>query len=156
MKHKGKTPFKPTKISQDAVYGIVSTQWNKYIVDILRESVEKTLLSSGVKPTNILRTEVPGAFELPLATKKVFPKVDAVIAIGVIIEGETPHFHFIANTSSTGLMKTSLEANKPVIYGVLTTNDEQQAIDRADPEKGNKGAELAESAMMMVEKISII
>ena len=80
---------------------------------------------------------------------------DAIIALGCIIRGETPHFDFIANSCASGLIKVSLEINKPVIFGVLTTNSYEQALERADPKKGNKGLEAALSAMLFIDNLSL-
>ena len=79
--------------------------------------------------------------------------IDAVIALGAVIKGETPHFDFVSSSCANGLTRVSLDANKPVLFGVLTTETEEQAIERADPQKGNKGAEVAQSAMELLEKL---
>ena len=80
--------------------------------------------------------------------------VDAVIALGAVIKGETPHFEFVSSSCANGLTRVSLDAKKPVLFGVLTTETEEQAIERADPERGNKGGEVAQSAMELLEKLS--
>ncbi|MFL2698197.1 MAG: 6,7-dimethyl-8-ribityllumazine synthase [Gammaproteobacteria bacterium] len=140
-----------TETSSDSVYGIISTNWNSHIVDILKENALSTLLENGVKEEHIIERIVPGAFELPVAAKNLCPDVDAVIALGAIIKGETPHFDFISQACSIGLMQASLDSSKPVLFGVLTTENEEQALDRSLTEKGNKGRELALSALQMVE-----
>ena len=98
--------------------------------------------------------EVPGAFELPLASKSLASKVDAVIALGAIVKGDTPHFDFIASSCAHGVVQASLEENKPIIFGVLTTNNVEQALQRSDANRENKGAEFARSAMQMIEALS--
>lgn len=139
--------------SKKAVYAIAYTSWNSEIVGTLLEEVTKELLRNGVDEENILTREVPGAFELPLASKKYALKesVDIVIALGAIIRGDTPHFDYISKACIDGLMSVSLETKKPVICGVLTTDDESQANKRADPNQMNKGSEFALTAMSMVD-----
>jgi 6,7-dimethyl-8-ribityllumazine synthase len=98
--------------------------------------------------------EIPGAFEIPLAAKSIAANVDAVIALGAIIKGDTPHFDFIASSCAQGIVQVSIEEKKPVIFGVLTTNNEEQALVRSDANRENKGAEFARSAMQMIEALS--
>ena len=140
-----------TKTSSNSFYGIISTNWNSHIVEVLKENAISTLVDNGVNKDHIIQRIVPGAFELPVAAKNLCPDVDAVIALGAIIKGETPHFDYISQACSLGLMQASLETSKPVLFGVLTTENEKQAIDRASPQKENKGKELALSALQMVE-----
>ena len=140
-----------TKTSSNSFYGIISTNWSSHIVEVLKENAISTLVDNGVNKDHIIQRIVPGAFELPVAAKNLCPDVDAVIALGAIIKGETPHFDYISQACSMGLMQASLETSKPVLFGVLTTENEKQAIDRASPQKENKGKELALSALQMVE-----
>ena len=140
-----------TKTSSNSFYGIISTNWNSHIVEVLKENAISTLVDNGVNKDHIIQRIVPGAFELPVAAKNLCPDVDAVLALGAIIKGETPHFDYISQACSMGLMQASLETSKPVLFGVLTTENEKQAIDRASPQKENKGKELALSALQMVE-----
>ena len=157
MSPKNNQSFNVTEISINSRYGILSTQWNKFVVDIMLENAEKALISHGVSSENIIKVEVPGAYELPLAAKRILEKnVDAVIALGAVIKGETPHFDFVSSSCANGLTQVSLEANKPVLFGVLTTETEEQAIQRADPLKGNKGAEVAQSAMELLEQLATL
>ncbi len=119
------------------------------------ENVEHELISQGVDPKNIKKLWVPGSYELPIAAQKMLEKnVDAVIALGAVIKGETPHFEFVSSSCEIGLTRVSLDAKKPVLFGVLTTETEEQAIERADAERGNKGGEVAQSAMELLEKLS--
>ena len=155
MAPKGKQSFKATKISINSRYGLLSTQWNKFVVDVMLENAERELRSQGVTQENIVKIEVPGAYELPLAAKRMLEQdIDAVIALGAVIKGETPHFDFVSSSCANGLTRVSLDANKPVLFGVLTTETEEQAIQRADPRKGNKGAEVAQSAMELLEQLA--
>lgn len=155
MAPKGKQSFKATKISINSKYGLLSTQWNKFVVDVMLENAERELRSQGVTQENIVKIEVPGAYELPLAAKRMLEQdIDAVIALGAVIKGETPHFDFVSSSCANGLTRVSLDANKPVLFGVLTTETEEQAIQRADPQQGNKGAEVAQSAMELLEQLA--
>ena len=151
---KGITQFIPSPTSINSSYGIVYTSWNEEIVGGLLENTKRELLSLGVKENNISVMEIPGAFEIPLAAKSISANVDAVIALGAIIKGDTPHFDFIASSCAQGIVKVSIEEKKPVIFGVLTTNNEEQALERSDANRENKGAEFARSAMQMIEAIS--
>ena len=151
---KGITKFTPSTLSINSNYGIVYTSWNQEIVSSLLESTTKELLSLGVNKNNISVMEVPGAFEVPLASKSLASKVDAVIALGAIVKGDTPHFDFIASSCAHGVVQASLEENKPIIFGVLTTNNVEQALERSDANRENKGAEFARSAMQMIEALS--
>ncbi len=142
------------QISQESkkrVYAITYTSWNSEIVGSLLDEVTKELLRNGVDEKNILSKEVPGAFELPLASKiyALKERVDVVIALGAIIRGDTPHFDYISKACIEGLMTASLETKKPIICGVLTTDDIAQAQKRSDPNQMNKGAEFAVTAMNM-------
>ena len=151
---KGINKFTPSTLSINSNYGIVYTSWNQEIVSSLLESTTKELLSLGVNKNNISVMEVPGAFEVPLASKSLASKVDAVIALGAIVKGDTPHFDFIASSCANGVVQASLEENKPIIFGVLTTNNVEQALQRSDANRENKGAEFARSAMQMIEALS--
>ena len=138
--------------AKQATYGIVFTSWNAVIVQDLLEETQKELLNQGVEKKNIIIKEVPGAFELPLATQSIAENesVSSVISLGAIIQGDTPHFDFISNACIEGLQTVALKTNVPIICGVLTTNTIEQAIERSNPDKMNKGKEFALSAMNMV------
>ena len=141
--------------AKQATYGIVFTSWNAVIVQDLLEETQKELLSQGVERENIIIKEVPGAFELPLATQSIAENesVSSVISLGAIIQGDTPHFDFISNACIEGLQTVALKTNVPIICGVLTTNTIEQAIERSNPDKMNKGKEFALSAMNMVSAL---
>ena len=110
------------------------------------------MLSHGVPETNIVRKDVPGSFELSLGAQKFAQEkeTDAVICLGCVIRGETKHFDFICDAVAYGITEVSLKYNKPVIFGVLTTENEQQAYDRAGGKYGNKGEEAALAALKML------
>jgi len=142
--------------SKQGSYGIVYTSWNADIVQDLLNEAKKELLSQGVDEKKIIIKEVPGAFELPLATQVLAKEkgISSVISLGAIIQGDTPHFDFISSSCIEGLQTVALNTNVPVICGVLTTNSLEQALERSDPDKMNKGKEFALSAMSMVEALA--
>jgi len=141
--------------SRQGSYGIVYTSWNADVVQDLLNETKKELLNQGVDEKNIAIKEVPGAFELPLATQFLAEEkeISAVISLGAIIRGDTPHFDFISSACIEGLQNVALKTNVPVICGVLTTNTVEQALERSEPSKMNKGKEFALSAMSMVEAL---
>lgn len=144
-----------SKKAKEGKYGIVFTSWNSEVVQDLLHETKKELLYQGVDETDIIIKEVPGAFELPLATQFIAEKekVSSVISLGAIVKGDTPHFDFISNTCLEGLQKVALKTKVPVICGVLTTNTIEQAIERSNPDKMNKGKEFALTAMSMVDAL---
>lgn len=131
--------------------GIVVSQWNADITNALLEGAQDTLLKAGVQSDNIEILYVPGAFELPWGARQIMKpgKRDAVICLGCIIQGETRHDEYIASAVASGIMQLGLMSGVPVIFGVLTTNTEEQAKDRAGGKHGNKGAEAAAAALQM-------
>ena len=131
-------------------FAIVVAEWNEAITAALAEGALNTLLKHGAKRENILIHTVPGSFELTLGASWMAENVDAVICIGCVIQGETKHFDFICNAVSQGITMLNLETNKPVIFGVLTTNTLEQAQDRAGGKHGNKGDEAAVTAIKML------
>ena len=141
--------------SRQGSYGIVYTSWNADVVQDLLNETKKELLNQGVDEKNIAIKEVPGAFELPLATQFLAEKkeISAVISLGAIIRGDTPHFDFISSACIEGLQNVALKTSVPVICGVLTTNTVEQALERSEPSNMNKGKEFALSAMSMVEAL---
>jgi len=141
--------------SRQGSYGIVYTSWNADVVQDLLNETKKELLNQGVNEKDIAIKEVPGAFELPLATQFLAEGKDisAVIALGAIIRGDTPHFDFISSSCIEGLQNVALKTNVPVICGVLTTSTVEQALERSEPSKMNKGKEFALSAMSIVEAL---
>ncbi len=132
-------------------FGIVVSQWNAEVTGALYEGAYAALIKNGALVENIVDIRVPGSFELTsgadllLASKKL----DAVICLGCVIQGETRHFDFICNAVANGVTNVSIKYNKPVIFGVLTTDNLQQAKDRSGGKHGNKGEEAAVTAIMM-------
>jgi 6,7-dimethyl-8-ribityllumazine synthase len=132
-------------------FGIIVSQWNANVTGALYEGAYLALLKHGAEEENIQTIKVPGSFELIsgadilLANKKL----DAVICLGCVIQGETPHFTFICDAVANGVANVSIKHNKPVIFGVLTTDNLQQALDRAGGIHGNKGEEAAVTAIIM-------
>ena len=134
-------------------FAIVVSRFNSFIVDALLDGAVGTLQRIGqVSKDDITIVRVPGAYELPLTAKKVAEsgKYDALIAIGAVIRGGTPHFDFVAGEANSGLARVAMEAGIPVAFGVITTDTDEQAIDRAGVKHGNKGSEAALSALEMV------
>ena len=131
--------------------GIAVAEWNTAITSSLLNGAVKFLKDSGVKPDNIFVHHVPGSFELTLGAQWLAEqkKYDAVIALGCVIQGETKHFDFICAAVANGITEVGLKYNKPVVFGVLTTNTLQQAKDRSGGKHGNKGTEAAATALKM-------
>ena len=133
--------------------GIVVSEWNPEITDALYDAAFATLLEHGAKKKNIFTMKVPGSFELPAGAQLLAEtkKPDAVICLGCVIQGETRHFDFICNAVANGIMQLTLQYKKPFIFGVLTTNNMDQAKARAGGSHGNKGVEAAVTAIRMIE-----
>lgn len=134
-------------------FGIVVSKWNENITESLFVGAKDALLKCGCNESNIIRKNVPGSFELPLAAQFFFEltDVDAVICLGSIVQGETKHFDYVCRSTAIGIKDVSLKYNKPVIFGVLTDNNMLQAIERSGGKYGNKGVEAAVSAVKMVD-----
>ena len=135
-----------------AKFGIVVARFNSFVVEELLSGAIDALRRHGVNEANITIIRVPGAYEMPLATKKAIDsgEYDAMIALGAVIRGGTPHFDYVAGECASGLAKISLESGIPVAFGVLTTDTTEQAIERSGTKAGNKGADAAMSALEMV------
>jgi 6,7-dimethyl-8-ribityllumazine synthase len=131
--------------------GVVTSRWNQDITYALRDACQETLQAAGVEPDDIYGIEVPGAFELPMGARLLLEHrmPDAVICLGCVIKGETRHDQYIADAVARGLMDLGLRRGVPLMFGLLTTEDEQQARERAGGKHGNKGAEAAISALQM-------
>ncbi len=132
--------------------GIVVSEWNTEITGALFDGAVLTLVKNGVLKDDIITTTVPGSFELTMGSQFLCEdkRIDAVICLGCVIQGETRHFDFICNAVANGITNVSLKYNKPVIFGVLTTNTLEQALERAGGKHGNKGDEAAYTALKMV------
>lgn len=132
--------------------GIVLSRFNSFIAERLLEGAIDTLVRSGVADADITVARVPGAYEIPLIAQKMARngKVDAVICLGVIIRGATPHFDFVANEAAKGIAMVGMETGLPILFGVLTTDSIEQAIERAGSKAGNKGSDCAVAALEMI------
>ena len=139
-------------ISQGIKIGIVAARFNEFIVAKLLSGCQDGLLRHGVRDEDIAVAWVPGAFEIPLAAQAMAKsgKYDAVIALGAVIRGATSHYDYVCAEVSKGVANVSLNTGVPVLFGVLTTDTIEQAIERAGTKAGNKGAECAQGAIEMV------
>jgi len=134
-------------------FGIVASRFNDFISSKLIEGALDALTRAGADEKDITIVKVPGAFEIPLAAKRMARtgKVDAVICLGAVIRGATPHFEYISAEVSKGIATVALETEVPVVFGVITTDTIEQAIERAGTKSGNKGFDAALSAVEMVD-----
>ena len=139
-------------VATEARIAIVASRFNDFIVSRLVDGALDGLRRHGVNEDDISLAFVPGAFEIPLAAKKFAERtdVDAVICLGAVIRGATPHFDYVCAETSKGIAQVGLSSGKPVIFGVLTTDSIEQAIERAGSKSGNKGFDAAASAIEMV------
>ena len=142
----------------DGKYAIVVGRFNSFVVESLLQGALDTLKRHGVNDDNITVVRVPGAWELPLAAKKLAEKkhYDAIIGLGAVIRGGTPHFDYVAGECAKGLGVVGLETGMPVVFGVLTTDSIEQAIERSGTKAGNKGADAAMTAMEMVSLLKAL
>lgn len=145
--------YDPSSIEDagDFRFGIVVSDWNSEVTFSLLNGAISTLMQHGVKKEEIVVKHVPGSFELPLAAQWIaeYDDVDGIICLGCVIQGETPHFTYVCQGVTSGIAKLNLEYNIPVIFGLLTTDTLQQAVDRAGGKHGNKGTEAAVTALRM-------
>ncbi len=139
-------------------FGIVASRFNSSIVDRLVEGAVDCLTRHGVRKENIVLVKVPGAWEIPLAAKRLAKRedIDAVVALGAVIRGATPHFEYVAAEVSKGLAHLALELEKPITFGIITADTLEQAIERAGTKLGNKGWEAALAALEMVDLLNKI
>jgi 6,7-dimethyl-8-ribityllumazine synthase len=146
--------YKPGDIpwAEDMIIGIVVSEWNSGITSALLDSAVKTLISKGAEKENIIVKYVPGSFELTLGAQLMAENsdLDAIICLGCVIQGETKHFDYICQGVTHGITTLNMEYNMPIIFGVLTTDNMEQALDRAGGKYGNKGEEAAITAIKMV------
>ena len=145
--------IKSVPSAKDMKFGIVTAEWNQEITDALLKGAVDTLLKHGAKEENILRKYVPGTVELTLGAQFMaeYADLDAIICLGCVIQGETRHFDFVCQSVTHGITELNLEHNIPFIFGVLTTDNLQQAKDRAGGKHGNKGDEAAVTAIKMAQ-----
>lgn len=143
--------FEGNLVGTDLKVGIVVGRFNEFITSKLLSGAEDALRRHGVKEDDVSVAWVPGAFEIPLVAKKMATsgKYDAVITLGTVIRGSTPHFDYVCSEVSKGVASIAMQEGLPVIFGVLTTDTIEQAIERAGTKAGNKGAEAAISAVEM-------
>ena len=148
LSHYDKTTIPNAK---DFRFGIVVSEWNPDITENLQKGAIETLLDCGARQENIISWEVPGSFELVYGCKKMIEtlQLDAIIAIGNVIQGETKHFDFVCNGVTQGIVDLNVKYSTPVIFCVLTDNSKQQSIDRSGGKFGNKGIESAVTAIKM-------
>ena len=135
-----------------ARFAIVVARFNEFIVESLQEGAVTNLTRHGVPVSNISIFKVPGAFELPLVARRVARQreCDAIICLGAVIRGATPHFDYVASQCASGIARVALDEDIPIIFGVLTTNTIEEAIERAGSKSGNKGSDAAMTALEMV------
>jgi 6,7-dimethyl-8-ribityllumazine synthase len=133
-------------------FALVLAEWNSEVTESLYSGALDTLLKYGAKKENIFRKTVPGSFELSLGAQWMAQQkeIDAVICLGCVIQGDTKHFDFICQAVANGITEVNLKYNKPIIFGVLTPNTQEQALDRAGGKHGNKGDEAAITAIKML------
>ncbi|MCZ0702722.1 6,7-dimethyl-8-ribityllumazine synthase [Natronobacillus azotifigens] len=150
--------FEGNLVGTDVKVGIVVGRFNEFITSKLLGGAEDTLRRHGVQEENISVAWVPGAFEIPLVAKKMAAsgKYDAVITLGTVIRGSTPHFDYVCSEVAKGVGSVTMDTDIPVIFGVLTTETIEQAIERAGTKAGNKGADAALSAIEMVNLLQEI
>jgi 6,7-dimethyl-8-ribityllumazine synthase len=142
----------------DARFAIVATRWNEFIVDRLVEGALDGLRRHGVEDAQITLVKVPGAFEIPVACKQLIDAggTDAILALGCVIRGATAHFEYVASSVTSGCSQLAVSSGIPVVFGVLTTDTIEQAVERAGTKAGNKGFEAATVAIEMVSLKSAI
>lgn len=140
-------------VAKGMKFGIVASRFNDFICGRLIEGTLDALMRAGAEEKDIVIHKVPGSFELPLTAKKIAKsgRYDAIICLGAIIRGATPHFEYISAEVSKGIAVVGLETEVPVVFGVLTTDTIEQAIERAGTKSGNKGADAAMTAIEMVD-----
>ncbi len=139
-------------VAQGARIAVVASRFNHFIVDRLVDGAIDAFVRHGGDPANLTLVKVPGAWEIPVAVRRLAhgKKVDAIVALGAVIRGSTPHFDYVAAEVSKGVAHVSMDTGVPIAFGVLTTDSIEQAVERAGTKAGNKGWEAAVSAIEMV------
>jgi len=142
-------------VPRGAKFAVVASRFNHFVVDRLVEGAVDALVRHGADAKNVTVVRVPGAFELPLVVRRLAAskKVDAVIALGAIIRGATPHFDYVAGEAAKGIGAAAAASDVPIAFGVLTTETIEQAVERAGTKQGNKGWDAAVSAIEMVSLV---
>jgi len=153
MKSNSQTPSAYTAGADHSksTVAIITARWHADVVDILFQEACKTLLNYGISGDNIERVVVPGSFEIPLAARWFIQKMDAVLCFGCVVKGETTHNEYINHSVCQSIQSLMLAVGKPIINGILTTQNLEQAHDRANGNKGNKGHECAVAALEMID-----
>ena len=148
--------FEGTFVAPQGKFALVVGRFNSFVVESLVTGAIDTLVRHGVKESDITVIRAPGAFELPLVAQRVAQReeFDAIIALGAVIRGGTPHFDYVAGECTKGLAQVSMQYDVPVAFGVLTVDSIEQAIERSGTQAGNKGAEAALSALEMVSLLT--
>jgi len=141
--------------SSQGKYALIVSRWNSFVVESLKEGALDTLRRHGINESDVTVYYVPGAFEFPLMAQKLvaMDEFDAVIALGAVIRGGTPHFDYVAGECTKGLAQVSLQSGVPIAFGVLTVDSIEQAVERSGTKMGNKGEEAAKTALEMVSMI---
>ncbi len=139
-------------VNNDWKIGIVVTQWHSFVTDKLLQGAWNVLKNKGFAEQQVIVVRCPGAFEIPFVSQTLLPKVDGIIALGAVIRGETAHFDYVSKAVTEGVLRLNMEGDKPVVFGVLTTDTVQQAVERTDEKSkfGNKGAETALAVIDMI------
>ncbi len=133
--------------------GVIVSRYNEFITEQLSKGALEVLEKHGCAHEQVTFVKVPGAWELPVAARSLAPTCDAIIALGAVVRGDTPHFDYVAGGAADGLQRVSLDTGVPIAFGVLTTDTLQQAMDRAGGKSGNKGAEAAEVAIELANLV---
>lgn len=136
--------------------GIAVARWNSFVTDKLLQGARDVLKNKGVEDVRIVLAHCPGAYEIPLTAQKLLPKVDGVIALGAVIRGETPHFEYVCDAVNRGVTELNLRYEKPVVFGVLTTDNVEQAIERTGTQGEGAGNKGAEAALALLEMLSLV
>ncbi len=145
------TELSPDRPARRVRIGIAAARFNQFITDQLLEGAQDALQRSGVDPADITLAWVPGAYELPLAADRLLAAgCDGVLALGAVIRGGTPHFDYVAGECASGLMRVGLDHGRPAMFGVLTTDTVEQALERASVDEGNKGYDVATGLLQMI------
>lgn len=145
--------IKGSMIASGKKFGIVVSRFNEFISSKLMEGAVDTLVKHGVKEEDVSVIWVPGSFETPMLAQKMARsgKYDAIICLGAIIRGETPHFDFIASEAAKGVAKVAMDSDVPCVFGIITTDNLEQALDRAGIKSGNKGRDAAMTAIELCD-----
>lgn len=134
--------------------GIVVARWNSFITDELLDGALNALKSKGVADDQIIVAHCPGAYEIPFTARQLLPHVDGVVTLGTVIQGDTPHFDYVCDAVNRGVTDLNMSGNKPVVFGVLTTDNVQQAQERSGL-KGDGGNKGAEAVLALIEMLSL-